>query len=54
MLYHISQWLTDLGLDIPGIRLMNYISFRAMAAAIISMLIAFWAGKDIIRWLQKK
>lgn len=54
MLYHISQWLTNLGLDIPGIRLMNYISFRAMAAAIISMLIAFWAGKDIIRWLQKK
>ena len=54
MLYHISRWLTNLGLDIPGIRLMNYISFRAMAAAIISMLIAFWAGKDIIRWLQKK
>lgn len=54
MLYHISQWLTNLGMDIPGIRLMNYISFRAMAAAIISMLIAFWAGKDIIRWLQKK
>ena len=54
MLYHISQWLTNLGLDIPGIRLMNYISFRAMAAAIISMLIAFWAGKDIINWLQKK
>lgn len=54
MLYHISQWLTNLGMDIPGIRLMNYISFRAMAAAIISMLIAFWAGKDIINWLQKK
>lgn len=31
---------------------MNYLSFRAMAAAVISMLIAFFAGKKIIRLLQ--
>ena len=54
MLYHLSQWLDSLGYDIPGLRLMTYFSFRAMAAAIISMLIAFIAGKSIIRFLQTK
>ncbi len=33
---------------------MNYLSFRAMAAAIISMMIAFIAGRKIIDMLQKK
>lgn len=54
MLYHLVEWLTSLGLDIPGAGLMHYLSFRAMLAAVISMLIAFFAGKRIIRWLQKK
>ena len=54
MLYHLTQWLTDLGYDFPGAGLMNYLSFRAMAAAIISMLIAFIAGKSIIGWLRRK
>lgn len=54
MLYHLSQWLTGQGYDFPGAGLMNYLSFRAMLAAIISMLIAFFAGKKIIRWLQRK
>lgn len=54
MLYHLVDWLTKLGLDIPGAGLMHYLSFRAMLAAVISMLIAFFAGKKIISWLQKK
>lgn len=54
MLYHLNEWLTSLGIDIPGAGLMHYLSFRAMLAAVISMLIAFFAGKRIIRWLQKK
>ena len=54
MLYHLTQWLGQLGFDIPGAGLMNYLSFRAMLAAIISMLIAFLAGNSIIKWLQKK
>lgn len=33
---------------------MSYLSFRAMFAVVISMLIAFVAGKHIIRWLQRK
>lgn len=54
MLYHLFDWLDSLGLDIPGAGLMHYLSFRAMLAAIISMLISFIAGGKIIRWLQKK
>ena len=33
---------------------MHYLSFRAMLAAVISMLIAFFAGKKIILWLQRR
>lgn len=54
MLYHLTQWLEQLGYDIPGTGLMDYLSFRAMLATIISMLIAFLAGGSIIKWLQKK
>ena len=54
MLYHLINWLESLGLDIPGAGLMHYLSFRAMLAAVLSMLIAFIAGGRIIRLLQKK
>ena len=53
MLNHLIEWLTSLGLDIPGAGLINYLSFRAMLAAVISMLIAFFAGGHIIRALQR-
>ena len=52
MLYHLFQLLQKY--DIPGQGLMNYLSFRAILASIFSMLIAFFAGKRIIRWLQRK
>ena len=54
MLNHLIDWLESLGVHIPGAGLMNYLSFRAMLAAVISMLIAFFAGKHIIRLLQRK
>ena len=53
MLYHLVDWLQSLGVHIPGMGLVHYLSFRAMAAAVISMLIAFISGGKIIRWLQK-
>ena len=53
MLYHLVDWLRSLGLDFPGMGLMHYLSFRAMLAAVISMLIAFFAGGKIIDWLRK-
>ena len=52
MLYHIFTHLKDI--DFPGMGLVNFLTFRAMAAIVISMLIAFFAGGRIIRWLQLK
>jgi len=54
MIYHIVNWLNSLGFDFPGAGLMNYLSFRAMLAAVISIIIAFFAGGRIIKFLQKK
>ena len=51
MLYHLAKWLDSLG--VPGMRLFGYLSFRAMLAAVISMLIAFFIGKKIIGMLRK-
>ena len=52
MLYHLFQALRDY--DIPGQGLMDYLSFRAILANVLSMLFAFFAGEPIIRWLQRR
>lgn len=52
MIYHLFQSLKEY--DIPGQGLMSYLSFRAIFASITSMLVAVFAGKRIIGWLQKK
>ena len=52
MIYYISELLKDL--QFPGHGLLQYLSFRAIAAAVLSMFIAFFAGKKIIAWLQRK
>ena len=53
MLNHFVEWLESFGWHIPGAGLFNYLSFRAMLAAVISMLIAFFAGGRIIRRLRR-
>jgi len=52
MLYYIFKYLDKSGISGAGV--FNYISFRAALAGILSLLIALWAGKGIIYWLQKK
>lgn len=52
MLYHLVNWLESLGVDFPGAGLFNYLSFRAMLAAVIAMAIAFFSGRRIITRLQ--
>lgn len=49
MIYHLFNYLKEC--DIPGQGLMGYLSFRAILAIVISMLIAFFAGGKIIRRL---
>ena len=54
MIYHISEFLRASGIDIPGQGLMDYLSFRAIAAFTLALLISIFAGRRIICWLQKK
>ena len=51
MLYHLFNLLKDV--NFPGHHLGTFLSFRAIAAVVISMLFAFFAGGAIIRRLQK-
>ena len=54
MIYHLLKYLESTGADFPGMGLVNFLSFRAMAAAVTAVLVAMIAGKKIIRLLQKK
>ena len=53
MIYHLFEYLKNLT-EFPGSGLMQYISVRAIAAAITSLLIALIFGKRVIRKIQKK
>lgn len=53
MLYHLFDFLES-NYDLPGARLFQYISFRAAAAIILSLLISTIFGKRIILFLQRK
>ena len=53
MIYHLFQFLEKSGVDLPGMGLMHYLSFRAMMATVAAVLFAMLAGKRIIRRLQR-
>jgi len=53
MIYLLFQYLKSAGVDFPGMGLMNYLSFRAMLAAVTAVLTSMFAGKRIIVRLQK-
>src|SRR5512133_2888048 len=52
MLYYLFSYLDSL--NIPGAGVFNFISFRAAAAVITSLVISLIIGKKIIYFLQKK
>ena len=54
MIYHLIEYLKDLGIDLPGQGLFGYLSFRAIASFTAALLISVFAGKRIIRWIQRK
>ena len=53
MLYYLFQYLES-QFSIPGASVFQFITFRAAAAFILSLLISAIYGKRIIRFLQKK
>lgn len=53
MIYNLFDYLQE-SVDFPGLGLFRYISFRAISAVILSMLIALFVGKRIINKLAKR
>ena len=53
MLYYLFDWL-DSSFDFPGAGVFQYISFRAAAAVITSLLITIVFGKKLINYLRRK
>ena len=54
MLYHLTEYFKGIGFDIPGQGLLSYLSFRAIAAFTLALLISIFAGRRIIAWMQQK
>ncbi|MDR0658774.1 MAG: phospho-N-acetylmuramoyl-pentapeptide-transferase [Mediterranea sp.] len=52
MLYYLFQWLQEY--DLPGSGIFNYVSFRALMAVILSLLISSIFGDRFITLLRRK
>lgn len=52
MLYLIAKYLQTL-YHIPGLRLFQYITFRAGLAIVLSLIISIFFGKRIVNWLRR-
>ena len=52
MLYYLFRFLEDY--NIPGSHLWSYISFRALLALILSLIISAWFGEKFIKWMKRR
>ena len=52
MLYYLFRFLEEF--NIPGSHLWSYISFRALLALILSLVISMWFGERFIRWMKRR
>lgn len=52
MLYYLFRFLDQFG--IPGAHIWSYISFRALLALILSLVISAWFGEKFIKYLKRK
>lgn len=52
MLYHFAQYFKEL--DIPGMGMLAYVSFRALAAFICALVISMWLGEHFIKYMRRK
>ncbi len=48
------EYFQRVGLDFPGVGIFNFLTTRFVAASVTSLLVAVFAGKGIIRFLQRK
>lgn len=54
MIYHLLDWLNDMGIHVPGAGAFIGITFRAAAGMVTSLLIMLLFGKRFIRWMKNK
>jgi phospho-N-acetylmuramoyl-pentapeptide-transferase len=54
MLYHLIEWLKELGVKMPGNALFQFITSRVLLAVILSLVISAVFGKQFINYLRKK
>ncbi len=54
MLYHLFEWFTKNGIKFPGSGLFHFITFRVLAAVLLSLVITTVYGKRLINILKKK
>ncbi len=54
MLYHLTEWLKEMGMKFPGSALFGFITSRVLLAVIISLVISAVFGKKLINYLGKK
>ncbi len=52
MLYYLFRFLEQY--NIPGAHIWSYISFRALLALILSLLISAWFGEHFIKWMKRR
>lgn len=52
MLYYLFRFLEQF--NIPGAHIWTYISFRALLALILSLVISAWFGEKFIRWMKHR
>lgn len=51
MLYYLFRFLEQF--NIPGAHIWSYISFRAILALILSLMISAWFGERFIKWMKR-
>jgi len=54
MLYHLTDWLIEMGVKFPGSALFQFITSRVLLAIILSLLISAVFGKKMINYLLYK
>ncbi|HEX6430193.1 MAG TPA: phospho-N-acetylmuramoyl-pentapeptide-transferase [Niastella sp.] len=54
MLYHLIDWLKELGVKVPGNALFQFITSRVLLAVILSLVISAVFGKQFINYLRRK
>lgn len=52
MLYYLFEYLEDC-CNVPGAGMFNYVTFRAIFAIIVALLVSIWFGKYFIKLLKK-